>query len=62
MTTHFIAAEIDLEAIDADLQANIEAKLREQGEPLRWAVTEVNAHTAKVEAVVLTASDTTPSS
>lgn len=53
MTTHFIAAEMELEASTADLQASIEAKLREQGEPLRWAVTDIKAETATVEAVVL---------
>lgn len=53
MTTHFIAAEIDLEASTTDLQAEIEETLREQGEPLRWAVTDVTSDTATVEAVVL---------
>lgn len=53
MTTHFIAAEIELDASTTELQANIEAKLREQGEPLRWAVTDVQSETATVEAVVL---------
>ncbi|NJM64491.1 MAG: hypothetical protein HC851_01885 [Acaryochloris sp. RU_4_1] len=53
MTTHFIAAEIELDASPADLQANIEAKLRIHGEPLRWAVTAVNTDQAQVEAVVL---------
>ena len=58
MTTHFIAAEIDLVESPIELQARIETELKEQGEPLRWAVTEVNVDTAKakVEAVVVTAS------
>lgn len=58
MTTHFISAEIDLEESPTELQASIETELKKQGEPLRWAVTEVNADTAKakVEAVVVTAS------
>ena len=58
MTTHFISAEIDLEASATELQASIETELKKQGEPLRWAVTEVNTDTAKakVEAVVITAS------
>lgn len=58
MTTHFIAAEMELEASTVDLQANIEAKLCEQGEPLRWAVTDVNAEIATVEAVVLKQKET----
>ncbi len=64
MTTHFIAAEIDLEGSAAELQASIETELKEQGEPLRWAVTEVNTDTAKakVEAVVVKASPANSSS
>jgi len=61
MTTHFITAEIDLEATHADVQTTIEAKLREQGEPLRWAVTDVKADTATIEAVVLKTEETAPS-
>ncbi|WP_299484914.1 hypothetical protein [Acaryochloris sp. IP29b_bin.137] len=52
MTTHFITAEIDLEASSADLPAQIDETLRQQGEPLRWAVTEVKDQKATVEAVV----------
>jgi hypothetical protein len=54
MTTHFITAEIDLQATPTELQKAIEAELKKQGEPLRWAVTEVNKETqkAKVEAVI----------
>lgn len=62
MTTHFITAEIDLNADGVDLQANIEAKLRQQGEPLRWAITAVEEDTAQIEAVVVKASKTAPSS
>jgi hypothetical protein len=62
MTTHFIAAELELNASPADLQASIEAKLHTHGEPLRWAVTAVNTDQAQVEAVVLVpdASDSSP--
>ncbi len=61
MTTHFIEAEIELDASTVELQANIEAKLREQGEPLRWAVTDVQEETATVEAVVLKSEETVSS-
>lgn len=54
MTTHFITAEIDLQASPVELNQAIEAELKKRGEPLRWAITEVNeeTQTAKVEAVV----------
>jgi hypothetical protein len=56
MTTHFITAEIDLQETPTDLQKTIEAELKKQGEPLRWAVTAVDTETEKatVEAVVTT--------
>lgn len=56
MTIHFITAEIDLQENPLALQQEIKAKLSEQGEPLRWAVTEVNEQKEKVtvEAVVTT--------
>ncbi|WP_353931654.1 hypothetical protein WJM97_03450 [Okeanomitos corallinicola TIOX110] len=58
MTTHFITAEIDLQETPTELQKTIEAELKKQGEPLRWAVTAVDAEKEKatVEAVVTTAS------
>jgi ribosomal protein S6 len=54
MTTHFITAEIDLQESPAALQKEIEAELQKRGEPLRWAVTEVDGDRQKaiVEAVV----------
>lgn len=54
MTTHFITAEIPLEENSAKLQQSIETELKKQGEPLRWAITQVNPqkNTAKVEAIV----------
>ena len=54
MTTHFITAEIDLQESPTKLQQEIEAELAKQGEPLRWAVTEVDKEKqkAQVEAVV----------
>jgi hypothetical protein len=54
MTTHFITAEIDLNQNQENLVEAIATELSTQGEPLRWAITEVNTETqtAKVEAVV----------
>ncbi|EKQ69365.1 hypothetical protein OsccyDRAFT_1992 [Leptolyngbyaceae cyanobacterium JSC-12] len=54
MTTHFITAEINLEASLVEMQQAIEAELAKQGKPLRWAVTEVNVERQKavVEAIV----------
>lgn len=54
MTTHFITAEIDLTENPAELPKKVEAELQKRGEPLRWAIAEVDntTKTAKVEAVV----------
>jgi hypothetical protein len=54
MTTHFISAEIDLQATPTELQKAIETELKKQGEPLRWAITEVDTEKQKaiVEAVI----------
>ncbi|AFZ03915.1 hypothetical protein [Calothrix sp. PCC 6303] len=54
MTTHFISAEIELQSTPTELQQAIETELKKQGEPLRWAVTEVDVEKqkAKVEAVI----------
>lgn len=54
MTTHFITAEIDLQETPVKLKQEIEAELEKRGEPLRWAIVEVDEETqkAKVEAVV----------
>ncbi len=54
MTTHFITAEIDLQDTPTELQQVIEAELKKQGEPLRWAITSVDVEqqTCTVEAVV----------
>ena len=59
MTTHFISAEINLADSTEDLQQAVETELRKQGEPLRWAITEVDEtqETATVEAVVTTDAD-----
>jgi hypothetical protein len=54
MTTHFITAEINLNESPAKLNQEIEAELKKRGEPLRWAVTNVDAKQQKatVEAIV----------
>jgi hypothetical protein len=56
MTTHFITAEIDLQESPVETQQAIEAELKKRGEPLRWAVTEVDTKEQKatVEAIVTT--------
>ena len=59
MTTHFITAEIDLTESPVELPQAIEAELQKRGEPLRWAVTNVDAlqQKATVEAIVTVAAD-----
>ena len=54
MTTHFITAEVELQKTPQQLQQEIETRLKQEGEPLRWAVTEVDKEkqTAKIEAIV----------
>ena len=55
MTTHFITAEINLQKTPTQLQQEIEAELKKQGEPLRWAITRVDIQRqkAQVEAIVI---------
>ncbi len=55
MTTHFITAEIDLTQSPLQIQKSIESELEKRGEPLRWAITEVDSQkeTIKVEAIIL---------
>ncbi|MBW4648254.1 MAG: hypothetical protein KME06_06085 [Kastovskya adunca ATA6-11-RM4] len=57
MTTHFITAEIDLQETPTQLQEAIEAELKAPGEPLRWAITNVDVEQQKasVEAIVTVA-------
>ena len=54
MTTHFITAEIDIQETPLQIQQEIESKLKQEGEPLRWAITQVDKEkqTATVEAIV----------
>jgi hypothetical protein len=57
MTTHFITAEIDLQESPLALHEAIEARLSQEGDPVRWAITEVTGQKAHVEAVVTVDSD-----
>jgi hypothetical protein len=61
MTTHFISAEIDLEESTEELQQAIKTELQKRGEPLRWAVTNVDQDRGKVqlEAIVTVAENPT---
>lgn len=54
MTTKFITTEINLKESPLELQKAIEAKLEKQGEPLRWAITEVDIkkQTAYIEGII----------
>ena len=54
MTTHFISAEIDLQANSVKVQQEIEKELNKEGKPLRWAISEVDEskNKIKVEAIV----------
>ncbi len=63
MTTHFITAEIDLQETPVQLQQEIEAELQKRGEPLRWAITDVDRdrQKAQVEAIVTLESESTAS-
>ena len=59
MTTHFITAEVEInanqEAIAQNLEQAIEQTLAAEGEPLRWAITaideQVDAVTAEVKKI-----------
>ncbi|MGF1568002.1 MAG: hypothetical protein ACFCVD_08010 [Nodosilinea sp.] len=57
LATEFITVKIPL-GETADLLSALEAELRLQGEPLRWAITQIDEaqRTATVEAVVTTTS------
>ena len=59
MTTHFITAEVDIQATPTELEQAIAKELEKQGEPLRWAITAVDSQKAKatVEAVVTKTTD-----
>lgn len=54
MTTHFIEAEIELQANPVKLKQEIEKELLKRGQPLRWSIAAVKAdkNKASVEAIV----------
>lgn len=54
MKTHFVSVEVDLQAAPSEMQTAIVAELQAYGEPLRWAITSVNAdsQTVQIEAIV----------
>lgn len=60
MNTKFISVEIELEETPARLLSQIEVELLSHGEPLRWAITniDIERHKAIVEAIVTLESDT----
>ena len=59
MTTQFVTLKVELQAKPANLLTQIETELQKQGEPLRWAVTHVDAEQqiATVEAVIILTSE-----
>lgn len=63
MTTHFISAEVHLHDTAEELHSAIEIELQKHGEPLRWAVTDVDVDRQKavVEGYVLLESPVAPS-
>lgn len=57
MTTHFITAEIDQQESLVKIHQAVEAELKKQGEPLRWAITYADTQKIHVEAVVTVVSE-----
>ena len=62
MTTHFITAEIDLQESPVAMQQAIEAELQKRGQPLRWAVTDVDVEQQKAYVDAIVTSDVEMSS
>jgi hypothetical protein len=56
LATHFLTLDLAVADLASDPVTTIETALRQRGEPLRWAITQVNAatQTATIEAVVTT--------
>jgi hypothetical protein len=52
MTTHFITCEVTPESTPQAIKEKVEKTLAQHGQPLRWAITEANGQTLKVEAVI----------
>ncbi len=63
LNTQFLSLTLPLAHLGQDPVATVEAALRPWGDPLRWAITQVDeaAGLATVEAVVTTASMSQPS-
>lgn len=59
MMTHFITAEVNLQENILRLHEKIEAELVKRGEPLRWAITEVDTkkQTVHVEGIITNSSN-----
>jgi hypothetical protein len=55
MTIESVELELDITDVLTDLNLAIETALQQWGEPLRWAITEVNPQTniARIEAIVI---------
>jgi hypothetical protein len=53
MKIRFVTAEIPFDPINTDLQQTVQAHLKTQGEPLRWAITAIEDGMLCLEAVVL---------
>lgn len=58
MQTAFVTAEVELKETPSLLREAIETALRQQGEPLRWAIVSVDSQrqTVAIEAVVISES------
>ena len=52
MITQFITLEIPLQPTPLATQQAIEAELQKHGDPLRWALTQVQGQLATIEAIV----------
>ncbi|XLQ10874.1 MAG: hypothetical protein KPI85_04715 [cyanobacterium endosymbiont of Epithemia adnata isolate EadnSB Bon19] len=59
MTTHFITVEVNLQKNILKLHEEIEAELGKRGEPLRWAITEVDTkkQTVHIEGIITNSSN-----
>ena len=57
MVIHFVTTEVDLQSAPIELQQEIEAELKKQGDPLRWAITSIDIERQKafVEAIITVA-------
>ncbi|MEY3298955.1 MAG: hypothetical protein RLZZ597_2215 [Cyanobacteriota bacterium] len=62
LNTHFLTLSLPLSEVATDPVTAVEFALRQRGEPLRWAITQVDMATglATIEAVVTTQAQSTP--